>query len=45
MDPQKASAAYDAQARELTQRFEQNFIQFEGDVEDDVKAAAIRGTA
>ncbi|MGE4561909.1 MAG: phosphoenolpyruvate carboxykinase [Rhodospirillales bacterium] len=38
-------AAYDAQARELTQRFEQNFIQFEGDVEDDVKAAAIRGTA
>ena len=38
-------AAYDAQARKLTQRFEQNFIQFEGDVEDDVKAVAIRGTA
>ena len=38
-------AAYDAQARDLTQRFEGNFRQFEGHVGDSVKAAAIRAAA
>jgi len=37
--------AYDAQARDLTQRFEKNFSQFESDVGDSVKAAAIRAAA
>ena len=37
--------AYDAQARDLTQRFENNFQQFEGHVDDQVKAAAIRAAA
>ena len=34
-----------AQARDLTQRFEGNFEQFEGHVDDSVKAAAIRAAA
>ncbi len=38
-------AAYDLQARELTQRFEKNFKQFEGHVDDKIKAAAIRAAA
>jgi len=38
-------SAYDDQARDLTQRFEKNFVQFEGHVNDDVKAAAIRPAA
>lgn len=37
--------AYDAQARHLTQLFEENFKQFEGTVNDGVKAAAIRAAA
>ena len=36
---------YDAQARDLTQRFEGNFQQFESHVTDSVKAAAIRAAA
>ena len=39
------AAAYDVQARDLTQRFEANFGQFESHVEDSVKAAAIRAAA
>jgi phosphoenolpyruvate carboxykinase (ATP) len=38
-------AAYDAQARELTQRFEKNFKQFESHVDAKVNAAAIRAAA
>jgi phosphoenolpyruvate carboxykinase (ATP) len=38
-------AAYDAQAKDLRQRFEKNFEKFEGDVDDQVKAAAIRAAA
>ena len=38
-------AAYDDQARDLTQRFERNFQQFEGHVADAVKAAAIHAAA
>lgn len=38
-------SAYDDQARDLTQRFEKNFEQFESHVNDDVKAAAIRAAA
>lgn len=37
--------AYDAQARDLTQRFEKNFTEFERHVTDSVKAAAIRAAA
>lgn len=37
--------AYDTQARDLTQRFEGNFKQFEDHVGDSVKAAAIRAAA
>lgn len=37
--------AYDIQARDLTQRFETNFRQFEEHVDDQVKAAAIRAAA
>ena len=33
--------AYDSTARDLTQRFEANFKQFEGDVDANVKAAGI----
>jgi len=39
------TGAYDAQARDLTQRFEKNFTEFEGHVTDSVKAAAIRAAA
>jgi len=39
------AVAYDAQARDLTQRFEGNFEQFESHVGDSVKAAAIRAAA
>tara|TARA_R110000772_G_scaffold215694_2_gene326263 strand:- start:106490 stop:108097 length:1608 start_codon:yes stop_codon:yes gene_type:complete len=39
------AGAYDAQARDLTQRFEANFGQFESHVGDSVKAAAIRAAA
>ena len=38
-------SAYDSQARNLTQRFEGNFKQFEDHVDDSVKAAAIRAAA
>ncbi len=38
-------AAYDIQARDLTQRFENNFQQFESQVDDKVKAAAIKAAA
>ena len=38
-------AAYDAQARELRRRFENNFAQFESHVDDKVKAAAIHAAA
>ncbi len=38
-------AAYDTQARDLTRRFENNFQQFESQVDDKVKAAAIRAAA
>ena len=38
-------AAYDAQARDLTQRFEKNFQQFEAHVDGKVKQAAIRAAA
>ena len=37
--------AYDNQARDLTQRFEKNFVQFESHVTDSVKAAAIHAAA
>ena len=37
--------AYDTQARDLTQRFENNFKQFEQHVDDAVMAAAIRAAA
>ncbi len=39
------ASAYDAQARDLTQRFEKNFVEFESHVTDSVKAAAIRAAA
>jgi len=39
------ASAYDAQARDLTQRFESNFTEFESHVTDSVKAAAIRVAA
>ncbi len=38
-------AAYDATARDLSQRFEKNFEQYEQYVDDKVKAAAIRAAA
>jgi len=37
--------AYDAMAREVAGRFEQNFVQFESYVDDKVRAAAIRSAA
>ena len=37
--------AYDSTARGLAARFEENFVQFEGAVDDKVKAAAIRAAA
>lgn len=39
------SGAYDTQARDLTQRFEKNFVQFENHVTDSVRAAAIHAAA
>jgi phosphoenolpyruvate carboxykinase (ATP) len=38
-------SAYDSVAVDLTRRFEDNFKKFEGQVDDKVKAAAIRATA
>ena len=38
-------SAYDSVATELTRRFEDNFKRFEGQVDDKVKAAAIRAAA
>ncbi len=38
-------SAYDTTARDLRNRFEKNFVQFEGHVNADVKAAAIRAAA
>ena len=38
-------AAYDRAARELTRRFEENFRQFEDQVDEAVRAAAIRAAA
>ena len=38
-------SAYDVQAHDLTQRFEDNFQKFENHVDDQVKAAAIRAAA
>lgn len=48
LDPRSTwsdTGAYDAQARDLKARFEANFEQFEGHVEDGVKAVAIRAAA
>ena len=41
----KDKKAYDSMARDLTQRFEKNFQQFEGHVDSKVKQAAIRAAA
>ncbi|HZQ02017.1 MAG TPA: phosphoenolpyruvate carboxykinase [Reyranella sp.] len=41
----KDKKAYDSTARDLTQRFEKNFQQFEGHVDGKVKKAAIRAAA
>ncbi len=41
----KERAQYDAQAKELTRRFADNFKQFESHVDDKVKAAAIKAAA
>ena len=38
-------ADYDATAQDVARRFELNFKQFEGHVDDGVKAAAIRAAA
>ncbi|MEQ9123316.1 MAG: phosphoenolpyruvate carboxykinase [Alphaproteobacteria bacterium] len=48
LDPRGAwsdASAYDETARKLTASFEENFVQFEGDVAAPVKAAAIRKAA
>ena len=48
LDPRRTwadKAAYDAMARHLVARFEENFANFEGGVGDDVRAAAIRAAA
>jgi phosphoenolpyruvate carboxykinase (ATP) len=48
LDPRSTwsdKAAYDAAAHELTRRFEGNFKQFEGCVDDTVRAACIRAAA
>jgi phosphoenolpyruvate carboxykinase (ATP) len=41
----KDGTAYDAKARELTQRFERNFQQFESHVDARIRAIAIRAAA
>jgi phosphoenolpyruvate carboxykinase (ATP) len=41
----KDKKAYDSTARDLTQRFEKNFQQFESHVDGKVKQAAIRAAA
>ena len=48
LDPRQSwsdKAAYDAMARHLVARFEENFAGFEGGVGDDVRAVAIRAAA
>ncbi len=48
LDPKSTwqdKSAYDVAAREVAQRFEKNFVQFEPYVADPVKAAAIRAAA
>ena len=48
LDPRQTwsdKAAYDATAKGLVARFEENFASFEGGVGDDVRAAAIRAAA
>jgi phosphoenolpyruvate carboxykinase (ATP) len=41
----KDKKAYDSTARDLTQRFEKNFRQFESHVDGKIKQAAIRAAA
>ena len=48
LDPRRTwadKAAYDAMAKHLVARFEENFATFEGGVGDDVRAVAIRAAA
>ena len=48
LDPRQSwadKAAYDAMAKHLVTRFEENFATFEGGVGEDVRAAAIRAAA
>ncbi len=48
LDPRQSwtdKAAYDRMAKQLIQRFEENFADFEAGVGDDVKAVAIRAAA
>ena len=48
LDPKNTWAdpkAYDETARKVAGMFEENFKQFEGQVDDKVKAAAIRAAA
>jgi phosphoenolpyruvate carboxykinase (ATP) len=48
LDPRQTwadPAAYDAMAKHLVSRFEENFASFEGGVAEDVRAAAIRAAA
>jgi phosphoenolpyruvate carboxykinase (ATP) len=48
LDPRETwadKAAYDAMAKHLVMRFEENFASFEGGVGDDVRAVAIRAAA
>ena len=48
LDPRQSwpdKAAYDRAAADLVSRFEKNFASFQGDVTEDVKAAAIRTAA
>ena len=48
LDPRQTwadKAAYDAMAKHLVARFEENFASFEGGVGDDVRAVAIRAAA
>jgi phosphoenolpyruvate carboxykinase (ATP) len=45
LDPRQTwadKAAYDAMARHLVSRFEENFAAFEAGVDDEVRAVAIR---